>query len=376
MNDYIEKEQINFYNYKDWYSSFGPFNAKKILNSWMQNLSYALKRGYSGIRITGDTHLISKEDFDAYLDYELQLNSLIKEKFIKAICTYPIFKYQKHQILDIASLHRSVLIDINDTQTIIQHNEIKNNLKAKKILKQNLQNFQRIESIGLLSIGIIHDFRHSLSIIENNINLALLKIDKGEDVSTFLNEVKSAVNDSSKVVDELFNYGQLTEIEDDISINQIITELVNLLGYLINDQILIEMDLSQNLWDIRGDSGKIKRILINLINNARDAMPTGGKITILTKNLSLSKSTKYESFTLDPGNYVILSVKDSGVGMDKSILPHIFETFFTTKNSDKGTGLGLTMVYSYLSDFKGKIEVFSKANEGTIFNIYILVEQI
>ena len=376
LDDYIEKEQINFYNYKDWYSSSGLFNAKNILNSWMQNLSYALKKGYTGIRITGDVNLISNEDLDAFLGYEHLLNSLVKDKLIKVICTYPIFKYKKRQILDIANTHQSVLIDNDDIQTIIQHTEIKNNLKAKEILKKNLQNLQRIESIGLLSSGIIHDFRHSLSIIENNINLALMKIDKGEDVSRFLNEVKSAVNDSSKVVDELFNYGQLTEIEDDISINQIITELVNLLGYLINDQILIEMDLSQNLWNIRGDSGKIKRILINLINNARDAMPAGGKITILTKNLSLNKSKKYESFTLDLGNYVILSVKDSGVGMDKSILSHIFETFYTTKNSDKGTGLGLPMVYSYLSDFKGKIEVFSKPKEGTIFNIYIPVKQI
>ena len=376
FEEYLEIKQIKFLNYQDWYKNSGTLKAKDIINSWIQKLDYALKKGYNGIRITGDVLLNSKEDLDAFLGYELQLNSIIKEELIKAICTYPIFKYQKSQILDIAGTHQFVLIDINDTQKIIQNTEIKNNLKAKEILKKNLQNLQRIESIGLLSSGIIHDFKHSLTIIKNNIDLALMKIDQEEEVSRYLNRVKSTVNDTTPNIEELFSYGQLTGVKDDFNINQIITELVNLLDYLINDQILIEMDLSENLWNVRGDSGKIKRILINLINNARDAMPTGGKLTILTKNLSLNKSKICEGFTLDSGNYVILSVKDSGIGMDKSILSHIFETFYTTKNSKKGTGLGLPMIISYLSDFKGKIEVFSKPNEGSIFNLYFPVKQI
>lgn len=376
FEEYLEIEQIKFFNYQDWYNISGTLKDKEIINSWIQTLDYALKKGYNGIRITGDVHLNSKEDLDAFLGYELQFNATIKEEFIKAICTYPIFIYQKSQILDIAATHQFILIDINDSQTIIQNTEIKNNLKAKEILKKNLQNLQRIESIGLLSSGIIHDFKHSLTIIKNNIDLALMKIDQGEDVSRFLNSVKSIVNVTAKNIEELFSYGQLTGMKDDFSINQIITELVNLLDYFINDQILIEMDLSQNLWNVRGDPGKIKQILINLINNARDAMPTGGKLTILTKNLSLNKSKLFERFTLDSSNYVILSVKDSGIGMDKSILSHIFETFYTTKNSKKGTGLGLPMVISYLNDFRGKIEVLSKPNEGSIFNLYIPVEQI
>jgi signal transduction histidine kinase len=376
FEEYLEIEQIKFFNYQDWYNISSTLKDKEIINSWIQTLDYALKKGYNGIRITEDVRLNSKEELDAFLGYELQFNTTIKEEFIKAICTYPIFKYQKSQILDIAGTHQFVLIDINDTQKIIQNSEIKNNLKAKEILKKNLENLQRIESIGLLSSGIIHDFKHSLTIIKNNIDLALMKIDQGEDVSRFLNSVKSTVNVTAQTIEELFSYGQLTGVKDDFSINQIITELVNLLDYLIKDQILIEMDLSQNLGNVRGDSGKIKRILINLINNARDAMPTGGKLTILTKNLSLNKSKIYEHFTLDSGNYVVLSVKDSGIGMDKSILSHIFEIFYTTKNSKKGTGLGLPMVISYLNDFRGKIEVLSKPNEGSIFNLYIPVEQI
>ena len=376
FDEYLEKEQFKFYNFQHWYATSGSFDVKNILDRWIQNLKYALKKGYSGMRITGDVCLISQEDLDNFLDYELQLNSLIKEKFINAICTYPIIKYQKYQILDIASTHQSVLIDINDTPTIIQHSEIKNNLKAREILKKNIQNLQRIESIGLLSTGIIHDLNHSLTAIMNDVYLALMKLDKGEDVSKYLRAIKSAVNDSSKAIKDLFNFGQLTEIKVDISVNQIITKLGNLLHYLVSDQILIEMDLSQNLWNVRGDVGKIERILVNLINNARDAMPAGGKITISTKNLSLNKSKKYESFTLDHGNYITLSVKDRGIGMNNSILPHIFEPFYTTKNSDKGTGIGLPMVYSYLSDFKGKIEVFSKPKEGTTFIIYIPVKQI
>jgi len=376
FGEYLEKEQFKFYNYEEWYKNSGSLNAQNLINSWNQNLTYALKKNYSGIRITGDVRLISKEDLNTFLDYELQFNTLIKDKFIKAICTYPIFNYQKYQILDIASTHQSVLIDIDETQTIIQHNEIKNNLMAKEILKKNLQNLQRIESIGLLSSGIIHDFKHSLTVIKNKVNLAIMKLDNGEEVIKLLKQVTSAVTDSSKAIDDLFSYGQLTEMKADIKVNSIITKLLNLLDYLISDQILFEMDLSQNLWSVRGDPGKIERILVNLINNARDAMPTGGKITILTKNLSLNKSKKYESFTLDPGNYIILTIQDNGIGMDKSILSHIFELFYTTKNSNKGTGLGLPMVCSYLSDFEGKIEVFSKPKEGTAFNIYIPVKQI
>jgi len=375
FDEYFIEEQLKFYNYKDWYNNTGSINAKKIINNWNQHLNYALEKGYRGIRITGDVHLISREEVDLFSDYEIQFNSFIKEKFIKAICTYSNFKYKTYQILNIASTHQSVLIDINGTQKLIQHQEIKSNLKAKKILKKNLQNLQRIESIGLLSSGIIHDVKHSLSTIMGNINLALMKLDNGVDISEFLMQTKSAVDDSSKVINELFSFGQLNKMRVDISINQIIIRLVNLLGYLITDQIFFEMDLSQNLWIIQGDSGKIERILVNLINNARDAMPVGGKITIITKNLKLNKSKNLESITLDPGNYIILSVRDTGIGMNNSILPHIFEPYYTTKNSDKGTGLGLPMVYSYLNDFKGNIEVLSKPKEGTVFNIYIPAKQ-
>lgn len=375
IKKYLEEEHLKFYNYQQWYNKIGSFNTKDIIDSWLQNLKNALKKGYSGIRITGDVCLISKEDLEAFLGYELQLNSMIKEKFIKAICTYPIFKYQKFQILDIASAHFSVLIDINDTQRVIQHNEIKTNLKAKEILKTNLQNLQRIESMGLLSGGIIHDFKKSITIIRNNIDLALRKMDNGMDATKYLKGARSIASDVSKDITELFSYGQLTEMKIDISANQIITKLVNLLNNLISEGILIEMDLSQNLWNIQGDPGKIERILVNLINNARDAMPAGGKITIMTKNFNLDKSKKYETFTLTPGNYITLSVKDTGIGMNNSILPHIFEPFFTTKNSDKGTGLGLPMVYSYLNDFEGKIEVFSKSKKGTTFKIYIPVKE-
>ncbi len=376
VDEYLIKEQLKFYNYKDWYYKSGSLNAKDLINKGIQNLNDALNKGYSGLRITWDIHLISKEDLDAFLDYELQLNSIIKEKLIIAICTYPNFKYQKDQILDIASTHQAVFIDINDKQKIIQHKDIKNNLKAKEILKKNLHNLQRIESIGLLSSGIIHDFKHSLSIVKGNVELALMKLENEKDVLKFLEEIKSAVDNSSKIIDNLFSFGQLNKEIVDINVNHIITNLVKMLDYLIGDQIFVEMDLSQNLWNIRGDPGKLERILVNLINNARDAMPTGGKITIMTKNLNLNKSKKFESFNLVPGKYIILSVKDTGIGMDNSILPHIFEPFYSTKPSNKGTGLGLPMVNSYLNDFKGKIEVFSKPKEGAIFNIYIPAKQI
>jgi len=376
VDEYLIKEQLKFYNYKDWYYKSGSLNAKDLINKGIQNLNDALNKGYSGLRITGDIHLISKEDLDAFLDYELQLNSIIKEKLIIAICTYPNFKYQKDQILDIASTHQAVFIDINDKQKIIQHKDIKNNLKAKEILKKNLHNLQRIESIGLLSSGIIHDFKHSLSIVKGNVELALMKLENEKDVLKFLEEIKSAVDNSSKIIDNLFSFGQLKKEIVDINVNHIITKLVKMLDYLIGDQIFVEMDLSQNLWNIRGDPGKVERILVNLINNARDAMPAGGKITIITKNLNLNKSKKFENFNLVSGKYIILSVKDTGIGMDNSILAHMFEPFYSTKPSNKGTGLGLPMVNSYLNDFKGKIEVFSKPKEGTIVNIYIPAKQI
>jgi len=200
--------------------------------------------------------------------------------------------------------------------------------------------------------------------------LLLMEGDKTTPLYEHLLEIQETIKSAKPLVEQLYNLSRKkakdSEVLKEIKINRIIIKLLEMLTLFFqrNHKIPIEteLDLDPELWSIKGDIGKIEQVILNLIMNAKDAMPEGGRITITTRNLIPPEARI--------GEYISISITDTGIGMEQDLIEHIFDPFFTTKGS-KGTGLGLQIVKQIIEEHGGRIEVFSELNKGTTFKIIL-----
>ncbi|HEC37417.1 MAG TPA: hypothetical protein ENI29_04215 [bacterium] len=372
LDSYLSKNQLNLFEYDEWYKESSTFIAKDVINGWLKNLKDALKKGFKGLRITGDVKLLDMEELESFVEYEIQMNSVFETEKIIAICTYPVGIYNKFQLLDIASSHQFVLTKTSGDLKIINNASRNLAIKETEIIKDRLQKLQNLENLGLLSQGLIHDFNNFLAIIKGNAELAQINLESGENISRFLQEICDSVTNASEIIREISEFGVSNGTKKKTTdVNKSITRLMELLRPTLSSNIKIEKDLSSSLNKIEINSRKLAQILINLVQNARDAMPDGGTITIKTKNHLIANNLELERFSLKAGKYITISIKDTGIGMDKEIQKRLFDPFFTTKGSENGTGLGLPMVEHYIIESNGAITVKSQLYEGSRFTIYL-----
>ncbi len=372
LDSYLSKSQLKLFEYNEWYKNSGVFIAKDVINGWLKHLDNALKKGFKGLRLTGDVKLLDIKELESFVEYEIQVNSVFETEKIISICTYPVGIYNKFQLLDIASSHQFVLTKTLGDLKIINNASRTLAIRENKIIKGRLQKLQNIENFGLLSQGLIHDFNKFLTIIKGNAELAQMNLESGENLSQFLQEIRDSVTNASEIVREISKFGVSNGTKKKTTdVNKVITRLLELLRHTLSSNIKIQQDLSSNLSKIEIDSRKLEQILINLVLNARDAMPEGGTITIKTKNHLMAKNLELEKFSLKAGKYITISIKDTGIGMDKHIQKRLFDPFFTTKGSENGTGLGLPMVEHYIIESNGAITVKSQPHEGSRFTIYL-----
>ncbi len=372
LDSYLSKSQLKLFEYNEWYKNSGVFIAKDVINGWLKHLDNALKKGFKGLRLTGDVKLLDIKELESFVEYEIQVNSVFETEKIISICTYPVGIYNKFQLLDIASSHQFVLTKTLGDLKIINNASRTLAIRENKIIKGRLQKLQNIENFGLLSQGLIHDFNKFLTIIKGNAELAQMNLESGENLSQFLQEIRDSVTNASEIVREISKFGVSNGTKKKTTdVNKVITRLLELLRHTLSSNIKIQQDLSSNLSKIEIDSRKLEQILINLVLNARDAMPEGGTITIKTKNHLMAKNLELEKFSLKAGKYITISIKDTGIGMDKHIQKRLFDPFFTTKGSENGTGLGLPMVEHYIIESNGTITVKSQPHEGSRFTIYL-----
>jgi PAS domain S-box-containing protein len=267
------------------------------------------------------------------------------------------------------SLTLSPLLD--STGRLIGASAIKRDVTAQRMLEHQLQQSQRMEAVGRLAGGIAHDFNNLLTVINGLTLLTLPRLEEGSRERSNLEQVAKAAERAAALTQQLlmFSRRQLAEIEV-LELNAILGGIESLLRRLIGEHIALETRFAHDLGRIRGNRVQIEQVIMNLAVNARDAMPDGGALTIQTENISLGGLFVHERLRLEPGSYVVLSVRDTGQGMDAVTQAAIFEPFFTTKGPGHGTGLGLATVYAIVQQAGGAVYVYSEPKIGTVFKVY------
>ncbi len=266
---------------------------------------------------------------------------------------------------------------LSDQQGTVQGFEfIAEDVTERRALEEQLRQAQKIEAVGQLAGGVAHEFNNFLGVILGYSELLSDEAGENESLRRKVAEIKAATQRAASLTRQLLAFSRKQLLEPKVlDLNQAIWETHKLLRRLVPANIDVVPVLAPNIGQVKVDPGQVQQILINLVVNARDAMPEGGKVVIETANADLDEEYTSQHVGLRPGSYVLLSVSDTGCGMDAETRSHIFEPFFTTKQPGKGTGLGLSTIYGIIKQSGGYITVESIVGKGTIFHIYLPLVQ-
>jgi PAS domain S-box-containing protein len=327
-------------------------------------LSFPDVVGNSLIGSNGHCDFLNSTDLFSALKqakYRIERELFLKEKGLSLVLTAdPVFDYE-------GEFAGAVLIarDVSD---------VKKAEEEHRKLQSQLTQIQKMESIGRLTGGIAHDFNNVLSAILGYAELALYKLADGHPARDSIKIILDSGEKAATLVRQLlaFSRKQVLEMKV-INLNSTIDNMKKMLDRLIGEDIHLVVKTRSSLRNILADGGQLEQVLMNLVVNARDAMPYGGDLTIETAMVSLNEEYAQRHEGLKPGAYVMLSVTDTGEGISREIRKKIFEPFFTTKPMGKGTGLGLATVYGIVKQHNGYIYVNSEPGEGTTFKIYLPV---
>ena len=266
-------------------------------------------------------------------------------------------------------LNSAEVIEISGQKCILA---IFKDVTEQKLLEQQLRQAQKMEAVGLLSGGIAHDFNNLLGVILGYSEILEMSLDQGSKLRKNAEAIKKAGQRAASLTRQLLAFSRQQVLEPKVmSLNTVVADTEEMLRRLIGEHIELTTGLAPDLGEVKADPGQIAQVLINLAVNARDAMPEGGKLIIETQNIQLDEEYALRHPPTVPGDYVMLTATDTGVGMDAQTQARIFEPFFTTKELGKGTGLGLATVYGVVKQSGGYIWVYSEPGLGATFRVYL-----
>jgi PAS domain S-box-containing protein len=245
-------------------------------------------------------------------------------------------------------------------------------LSERRALEAQLYQAQKMEAVGRLAGGIAHDFNNLLTAITGYGYLLRKSVDNNRDALNNVLQIESAADRASKLTRQLLAFSRRQSLEPCVvALNPLVEGMAGMLQRMIGEDVVINLNLAPDLDQVRVDSSQIEQVLLNLVLNSRDAMPSGGEITISTEEAILRARDLAGLEDAQSGKYLVLTVRDTGCGIDESLQQQIFDPFFTTKEVGQGTGLGLSTVYGIVKHHKGHIDVQSAVGKGTSFKIYL-----
>ncbi|MCB9099816.1 MAG: PAS domain S-box protein [Anaerolineales bacterium] len=245
-------------------------------------------------------------------------------------------------------------------------------ITERKQLEEQLRQAQKMEAIGQLTAGIAHDFNNLLTAINGFAELTRLALPPNDPLTTNIAKISHSGQLAANLINQLMIFSHKQIIEPQVlNLNEVVNQIDKLLRRIIGEHIDLKTATFPHLWPVKADRSQLEQVIVNLAVNARDAMPEGGQLTIQTTNMTLDETTAgVDYFQIEPGEYVLLTISDTGIGMSQAIQARIFEPFFTTKERGRGTGLGLATVYGIVKQNEGAIRVISEVGQGTTFKIY------
>ncbi|MBL8684640.1 MAG: response regulator [Myxococcales bacterium] len=244
--------------------------------------------------------------------------------------------------------------------------------EALRKSEEHLRQAQKLEAIGRLAGGIAHDFNNLLSVVLSYSDVLLEELGRDASIRGDLLEIKNAGLRAAELTRQLLAFSRQQVFEAKlIDVNELVHGMSKMFGRLLGEDLECRLSLASGLGSVRADPGQVEQVLMNLVVNARDAMPNGGKLLIETANVRLDEAYASERAEVRPGDYVLIAISDTGLGMDRATQARCFEPFFTTKERGKGTGLGLSTVFGIVKQSGGHVAVYSEPNHGTTFKVYL-----
>ncbi|MCK9377164.1 MAG: PAS domain S-box protein [Syntrophobacterales bacterium] len=260
----------------------------------------------------------------------------------------------------------------DDHNHLIMFTGVATDITERKALEQQLLQAQKMEVAGRLAGGVAHDFNNLIMAIMGYVELMGAKVLKGDPLHGYLEEIQKATDRAAGLTRQLLTFSRQQIMKPQvIDLNRVVLDLKKMLERVLGEDVDLEIMTDSGTAPVKADPGHLTQILMNLVVNARDAMPRGGQITVETAKVDFKESRHTRFAVASPGPYVRLTVRDTGLGMDEETRTHIFEPFFTTKEPGKGTGLGLSTVYGIVKQSQGYIDLESEPGVGSVFTIYL-----